>query len=117
MSYETVHYNCALPSEVSKFRNHVQEFQKSEFSVLFSLNGLNIIQNFVFTVGTLFVVLLSSYQISIGAQDVAIFVSLLAYFAQLQAPLAFFGSFYNQVQNNLIDAERMLDLVSHCQRD
>ncbi|KAJ4357163.1 uncharacterized protein N0V89_001738 [Didymosphaeria variabile] len=38
------------------------------------------------------------------------FVSILAYFTQLQAPLQFFGSFYNQVQNNLIDAERMLAL-------
>ena len=39
-------------------------------------------------------------------------VSILAYFSQLQGPLAFFGSFYTMVQNNMIDAERMLELVS-----
>ena len=39
------------------------------------------------------------------------FVTLIVYFAQLQAPLAFFGTYYTMVQNNLIDAERMLDLV------
>ena len=44
------------------------------------------------------------------------FVSLLAYISQLQAPLAVFGSFYNQVQNNLVDAERMLALVSISQQ-
>ncbi|MCJ1401064.1 hypothetical protein MMC11_004276 [Xylographa trunciseda] len=109
-SYETVHHNSAMEAEASKFETYVQGYQASEFSVLLSLNGLNIVQNSVFTLGTLFVVLLSAYQISLGTQSIAQFVSMLAYFAQLQAPLAFFGSFYNQVQNNLIDAERMLDL-------
>lgn len=112
MSYETVHYNCASSAEVIRFQTLVKTFQKAEFSVLFSLNALNITQNLIFTFGILLVVLLSSYQISVGIHKVAMFVSLLAYFAQLQAPLAFFGSFYNQVQNNLVDAERMLDLVS-----
>lgn len=68
-------------------------------------------QNLVFTIGVALLVLLSAYQISTGRQTVATFVSLLAYFTQLQGPLAFFGSFYNQVQNNLVDAERMLALV------
>ena len=111
MSYETVHHNCALRSEVSRFRSMVEAFQQSESSVLCSLNLLNAIQNFIFTIGVILVAVLSSYQISIGMHSIAMFVSLLAYFAQLQAPLAFFGSFYNQVQNNLVDAERMLDLV------
>ena len=79
--------------------------------MLFSLNLLNVTQNLIFTFGMGLVAFLSAYQISIGRQTVAMFVSLLAYFSQLQAPLAFFGSFYNQVQNNLVDAERMLALV------
>ena len=111
MSYETVHHNCAVKAETSQFRERVESFQKAEFSVLFSLNGLNITQNLIFTFGVLLMVLLASYQVTVGRHHVAMFVSLLAYFSQLQAPLAFFGSFYNQVQNNLVDAERMLDLV------
>jgi len=111
MSYETVLYNCAIQTEAQNFKNHVQAFQKAEFFVLLSLNGLNVMQNLVFTIGTVFVILLSAYKVSLEMQDIATFVSLLAYFTQLQTPLAFFGSFYNQVQNNLIDAERMLDLV------
>lgn len=112
MSYETVYYNGAVPTELSNFQTVIVAFQKAEYSVLFSLNLLNITQNLIFTLGVIPVVLLSSYQISIGIHNVAMFVSLLAYFSQLQAPLAFFGSFYNQVQNNLVDAERMLALVS-----
>lgn len=112
MAYETVHHNCAVHLELSKFRSLVEYFQRAEYYVLFSLNGLNAIQNFIFILGVVLVCLLSGYQISIGVLRVSDFVTLITYFAQLQAPLAFFGSFYNQVQNNLVDAERMLDLVS-----
>ena len=118
MSYETVCYNGAFATETLNFRKVVMKFQESEFSVLHSLNLLNVTQNMMFIFGVTVIVFLSAYQISVGRQTVATFVSLLAYFSQLQAPLAFFGSFYNQVQNNLVDAERMLALVtsfpSHC---
>lgn len=111
MSYETVHHNGAVPLEVNKFGSHVTAYQKSEFLVLFSLNALNITQNMVLTLGMLLVVLVSALKISLGIQTVAMFVGILGYFTQLQAPLQFFGSFYNQVQTNLVEAERMLDLV------
>ena len=111
MSYETVCYNGAFATETLNFRKVVKKFQEAEFSVLHSLNLLNVTQNLIFTFGVTVIVFLSAYQISVGQQTVATFVSLLAYFSQLQAPLAFFGSFYNQVQNNLVDAERMLALV------
>ncbi|KAF2276637.1 uncharacterized protein EI97DRAFT_432879 [Westerdykella ornata] len=110
MSYETVHHNGAVPVETDRFGDHVDAYQKAEFRVLFSLNLLNITQNLVLTLGIFLVILISALQISVGLQTVAMFVSILGYFTQLQAPLQFFGSFYSQVQNNLVDAERMLDL-------
>lgn len=113
MSYETVHHNGALPIETNRFGDHVTAYQNAEWRVLFSLNILNITQNFVLTLGILLVILISALQISVDRQSVAMFVAILGYFTQLQAPLQFFGSFYSQVQNNLVDAERMLDLVSH----
>ncbi|TVY93794.1 ABC transporter, partial [Lachnellula willkommii] len=112
MAYETVHYNGAFSLENLKFHKLVTAFQASEFSVLFSLNALNAAQNVIFVLGVIMVCLLSAYQISIGIHTVSDFVTLITYFAQLQAPLAFFGSFYNQVQNNLVDAERMLELFN-----
>jgi ABC-type transport system involved in Fe-S cluster assembly fused permease/ATPase subunit len=112
MSYETVHHNDALPVEVDRFGRHVAAYQKSEFLVLFSLNFLNIAQNLVLTLGILLVTCISALGISVGIHTVAMFVGILGYFTQLQAPLQFFGSFYNQVQTNLVEAERMLDLVS-----
>ena len=114
MSYETVHHNNAVGSELSKFQILVKAFQNAEFSVLFSLNSLNAAQNLIFTFAVMLACLLSAYQISLDLHQVAMFVALLTYLAQLQAPLTFFGSFYTQVQNNLVDAERMLALVSAC---
>lgn len=111
MAYETVHYNNATPLEISKFKSLVHNFQRAEYSVLLSLNALNAIQNSIFMIGVILVSGLSAYQISIGLHKVSDFVTIITYFAQLHAPLAFFGSFYNQVQNNLVDAERMLELV------
>nr|QPP19365.1 Pen6 [Penicillium steckii] len=110
MAYDVVHYNSAMDQEHQRLSSHITSFQTAEFSVLMSLNLLNSVQNLIFTVGVGLVCFLSAYNISTGIEEVPLFVTLVAYLAQLQAPLSFFGSFYTQIQNNLIDAERMLAL-------
>lgn len=87
-------------------------YQGAERLVMWSLNALNLTQSSIFALGTTLLVAVSAYKISIGAQTVAEFVTLITYFTQLQAPLNFFGTYYTMLQNNLIEAERMLDLVS-----
>ncbi|KAF2259678.1 P-loop containing nucleoside triphosphate hydrolase protein, partial [Lojkania enalia] len=110
LSYETVHQSGAVRMEISRYEKLISIFQGAEYNVFFSLNLLNAVQNGVFTLGTLLACYLNAYQIEMEMEQVAMFVTLLTYLAQLQAPLNFFGSFYTQVQNNLIDAERMLEL-------
>ncbi|KAI1342634.1 hypothetical protein F5Y15DRAFT_373399 [Xylariaceae sp. FL0016] len=110
MAYETVQHNCAVPSESEKYRSHVTTYQKAERLVQLSLNFLNLTQSSVFTLGVAMIVVVSAYKIAHGQQAVSDFVSLITYFAQLQAPLNFFGTFYTMLQNNLIEAERMLEL-------
>ncbi|RWA08688.1 hypothetical protein EKO27_g6420 [Xylaria grammica] len=110
LSYETVHHSGAIHTEISRYEGLMHPYQRAEYRVLFSLNALNAVQNGVFTLGTLLLCYLNAFQISTDLQQVPMFVTLLTYLAQLQAPLNFFGSFYTQVQNNLVDAERMLEL-------
>ncbi|KAM0323758.1 hypothetical protein ACHAQA_008695 [Verticillium albo-atrum] len=110
LAYETVQHNCAVSRETSRFRDHVVTFQRAERLVQWSLNGLNLTQSSIFTLGTALLVGVSAYKISIGEQTVGEFVSLINYFVQLQGPLNFFGTYYNMLQNNLIEAERLLDL-------
>ncbi|KAK3389312.1 ABC transporter [Podospora didyma] len=110
MAYETVQHNCAVGPETDRFRRQVVSFQAAERWVQWSLNGLNLTQSSIFSLGTALLVGLSAYKISVGQQTVAEFVGLIVYFTQLQAPLNFFGTYYSMLQNNLIEAERMLDL-------
>jgi ATP-binding cassette, subfamily B, vacuolar membrane transporter HMT1/ACLQ len=92
MAYETVQHNCAVKVETEKFRDQVTIYQKAERLVQLSLNLLNVTQSSVFTLGTALIVALSAYKISIGQQKVSEFITLISYFAQLQAPLSFFGT-------------------------
>ena len=111
LAYETVHHNLAVPREVNRFQDFVMIYQKAERLVQWSLNGLNLTQSSIFTLGTALLVGVSAYKISAGEQTVGEFVSLINYFVQLQGPLNFFGTYYSMLQNNLIEAERLLDLV------
>ncbi|KAL6916356.1 hypothetical protein ACHAP8_007819 [Fusarium lateritium] len=110
VAYETVQHNCAVVRETARFREHVTVFQRAERLVQWSLAALNLTQSSIFTLGTALLVVVSAYKISIGEQTVGEFVSLINYFVQLQGPLNFFGTYYTMLQNNLIEAERLLDL-------
>ncbi|CEI62388.1 Heavy metal tolerance protein [Fusarium venenatum] len=110
VAYETVQHNCAVVRETARFREHVTVFQRAERLVQWSLAALNLTQSSIFTLGTALLVAVSAYKISIGQQTVGEFVSLINYFVQLQGPLNFFGTYYTMLQNNLIEAERLLDL-------
>lgn len=112
VAYETVQHNCAIVRETERFKDHVMVYQYAERLVQWSLNGLNLTQSSIFSLGTALLVGVSAYKISIGEQTVGQFVSLINYFVQLQGPLNFFGTYYTMLQNNLIEAERLLDLVS-----
>lgn len=111
LAYETVQHNCAVPRETQRFKEHVVISQMAERLVQWSLNGLNLTQSSIFTLGTALLVGVSAYKISIGEQTIGEFVSLINYFVQLQGPLNFFGTYFNMLQSNLIEAERLLDLV------
>jgi ABC-type transport system involved in Fe-S cluster assembly fused permease/ATPase subunit len=106
-----VQHNCAVASETKRYEEYITVYQHAERLVQWSLNGLNVTQSTIFSLGTAMIVILSAYKISIGQQTVSEFVTLITYFAQIAAPLNFFGTFYTMIQNSLIEAERMLDLV------
>ncbi|KAI5797511.1 hypothetical protein DFH27DRAFT_526268 [Peziza echinospora] len=110
IAYETVKYFNAEQYEFSRYRNAVNAFQRAEYHVLFSLNIMNVSQNVMFMIGLLVACFLSAWQVTTGQTTVGQFVSLLAYLAQLQGPLNFFGTFYRSIQSSMINSERMLEL-------
>ena len=110
VSYETVKYFNAEAYEFNRYREAVNKYQKAEYHVLFSLNFMNVTQNMVFTLGLMIACFIAAYQVTVGQRKVGQFVSLLTYFAQLQGPLNFFGTFYRLIQSAMINSERMLEL-------
>lgn len=112
VAYETVKYFNAEAYEFNRYRSAVRAYQKAENKVLLSLNVMNVTQNLVFTIGLVIACFLSAWQVTTGQVKVGRFVSLLAYLAQLQGPLNFFGTFYRSIQSSMINSERMLELVS-----
>jgi ATP-binding cassette, subfamily B, vacuolar membrane transporter HMT1/ACLQ len=110
VSYETVKYFNAETYEFNRYRDAVKAYQKAEYQVLFSLNIMNVTQNMVFTVGLLVSCFICAYQVTADLRKVGSFVALLAYMAQLQGPLNFFGTFYRSIQSAMINSERMLEL-------
>lgn len=109
-SYETVKYFNAEEYEFSRYRQAVVAFQKMEYKVTISLNILNISQNMVFMTGLLATSFICAYQITTRTRDVGDFVLMIAYMAQLQTPLNFFGTFYRSIQSAMISGERLLEL-------
>ena len=103
-------YFNAETYEFQRFRGAVGDMQRSEYTLLVSLNIMNIVQNLVFTLGLMITCFIAAYQVTIGQRPVGDFVALLTYMAQLQAPLNFFGTFYRSVQMAMINSERLLEL-------
>lgn len=110
VSYETVKYFNAERYEFDRYRSAVEDYQRSEYKVMISLNIMNVTQNLVFTLGLLVTCFIAAYQVTTGQCKVGRFVTLLIYMAQLQGPLNFFGTFYRSIQSAMINSERMLEL-------
>ena len=110
VSYETVKYFNAESYEFQRYRNAVSKTQQAQWKVATTLNIMNISQNVVFTLGLMIVCFIAAYQVTSGQKNVGLFVLVLTYMAQLQAPLNFLGTFYRSIQQSMINAERMLEL-------
>lgn len=109
-SWDTVKYFNAEAYEFERYRKSIKSMQGYELMVEMTLALMNTVQGTLFMVALLAVCYIEAYQVSVGYQTVGNFVTLLFYMAQLQAPLNFFGTFYRAIQNNLINAERLLEL-------
>lgn len=109
-SWDTVKYFNAEAYEFFRYRTSIVVMQRFEYWVQVTLAGMNTVQGALFMLALLIACFIEAYQVALGHQKVGRFVLLITYMAQLQAPLNFFGTFYRTIQNNLINAERMLEL-------
>lgn len=109
-SWDTVKYFNAEEYEFDRYRSSIKIMQKFEFWVQVTLSYMNTVQGALFMLALLVASFIEAFQVARGLQSVGKFVLLITYMQQLQQPLNFFGTFYRTIQNNLINAERMLEL-------
>lgn len=109
-SYETVKYFNAEQYEFRRYRNSLQNFQDFELKVTHGTSTMSICQTLAMISGFLVVTTLGGYEVSYGLRDVGSFVTLVAYFQQLQPSLNFFGTLYRTIGLAMTSAERVLEL-------
>jgi ABC-type transport system involved in Fe-S cluster assembly fused permease/ATPase subunit len=109
-SWDTVKYFNAEEYEFGRYKSAIKTMQRFEYWVDVTLSYMNTVQGALFMVALLVACFIEAFEVAQGDQSVGKFVLLITYMAQLQGPLNYFGTFYRAIQNNLINAERMLEL-------
>lgn len=114
LNYETVKYFGGEQHEGERYREAIREYQALEYKVTISLNLLNLVQNFVITLGLLIGSLMVAYEItSSGSEPQASkFVVFIVYLAQLYGPLNQLGYLYRSLNQALVDTEKLLALLN-----
>ncbi|KAF5326125.1 hypothetical protein D9611_000133 [Ephemerocybe angulata] len=112
LNYETVKYFGGEEHEGARFRDAMREYQTLEIRVILSLNLLNLVQNFIITVGLLVGSLMVARGVTRGETTASSFVIFITYLAQLYGPLNQLGYIYRSVNQSLVDTERLLALLN-----
>ncbi|KII92241.1 hypothetical protein PLICRDRAFT_133692 [Plicaturopsis crispa FD-325 SS-3] len=112
LNYETVKYFGGEEHEGARYRSAVRDYQALEYKVIVSLNLLNLVQNFIITLGLLVGSLIVALRVTKGHSKPSDFVYFITYLAQLYGPLNSLGYIYRSVNQSLVDTERLLKLLN-----
>ncbi|KAG8763174.1 hypothetical protein FRC11_005712 [Ceratobasidium sp. 423] len=112
LNYETVKYFGGEEHEGERYRDAITRYQKFEIRVMASLSLMNLTQNLLLSagllVGSLLVVLDKTHP---QDQIVKRYIVFITYLAQLYGPLNSLAYIYRSINQNLVDTERLLDLL------
>ncbi|RDB25444.1 Heavy metal tolerance protein [Hypsizygus marmoreus] len=112
LNYETVKYFGGEEHEGERYREALREYQALEYKVIISLNLLNMVQNFIITLGLLIGSMIVALRVTRGESDSGGFVLFITYLAQLYGPLNQLGYIYRSVNQSLVDTEKLLALLN-----
>ncbi|ETW80963.1 ABC transporter [Heterobasidion irregulare TC 32-1] len=112
LNYETVKYFNGEEHEGERYRDALLQYQALEYRVMLSLNLLNLVQNFIITVGLLVGTLIVAQRVTVGTLKASDFVFFITYLAQLYGPLNSLGYIYRSINQSLVDTEKLLKLLN-----
>lgn len=111
-NWESVKYFTAEQRESLRFREAIVSYQEVEKRWQVNYQLVYLVQAFLLTLGLLSGSILIAYRVLIGTSDAAEFVVFLQYYQQLAAPLNTLGYLYRMLNQNSLDAEKMLNLLA-----
>ncbi|KAJ6495556.1 mitochondrial half-size ABC transporter [Mycena vitilis] len=112
LNYETVKYFGGEVHEGERYRHAVAQYQELEYKVIFSLNILNLVQNFIISIGLLVGSMIVALRVTRGQSEPSDFVIFITYLAQLYGPLNQLGFMYRTINQSLVDTEKLLQLLN-----
>ncbi|KAH9858534.1 hypothetical protein C2E23DRAFT_908588 [Lenzites betulinus] len=112
LNYETVKYFNGEAHEGERYQEAIRQYQSLEHKVMVSLNLLNLVQNFIITLGLLIGSMIVAMRVVRGQSQPHQFVFFITYLAQLYGPLNMLGYLYRTINQSLVDTERLLKLLS-----
>jgi ATP-binding cassette subfamily B (MDR/TAP) protein 6 len=112
LNYETVKYFGGEQHEAERYRSAIRDYQVLEYRVMISLNMLNLVQNFIISLGLLVGSMIVALRVTKGTSNPSDFVFFITYLAQLYGPLNSLGYIYRSVNQSLVDTERLLKLLN-----
>ncbi|KAH8093897.1 hypothetical protein BXZ70DRAFT_948370 [Cristinia sonorae] len=112
LNYETVKYFGGEQHEGERYRDAIRQYQALEYRVMISLNLLNLVQNFIISLGLLIGSMIVALRVTNGESKPHEFVYFITYLAQLYGPLNMLGYIYRSVNQSLVDTEKLLQLLN-----
>jgi len=111
LNYETVKYFNNEAHEASRYDQAMLQYADASEKSQMSLSFLNAGQAAIITVGLVSVMCLAAYHISIGQMTIGGLVVVNGFLTQLYVPLNLLGTVYREINQALIDMEKMFDVL------
>lgn len=112
LNYETVKSYGNESYESERFATALGKYRDAAYQVMLSLNMLNLVQNLILSFGTLFSVLAVAWTVVSGKTSPSQFVVFVSYLQQVYMPLSMLGTLYRVVNQNLVDTDKLMELLS-----
>lgn len=112
LNYETVKYFGREQLEFSLYKKHLEDFCETSISSQKGSSIISIGQQIIISVGLALVVWQTAIGIVNHSMSIGDMVLVNALMIQVYIPLSYFGSFYKQIKQGIIDIERLFGLLS-----
>jgi ATP-binding cassette, subfamily B, heavy metal transporter len=111
LNYETVKYFGAEHREALRYDKSMASYEKSAIKTYTSMAILNSGQAIIFTAALMLCMVLSARDVIAGTNTIGQFIMVNALMLQLFIPLNFMGTVYREIQQSLVDIDKMMSVL------